>query len=261
MFDEALKKCLFTLEMSIKIEAEQEGINTKEKKKNGKVWHRPLGNIIKDICTKDHLSLFKQYLDRARELRNMIAHPERHSFMGPNGSDRYIKHLVNVINTLFLDEESYKDEVRMVRKASKDLSRIANTNQLFLQKGKSGAGYLVYELLDFDSFDDDLVLIIHPYPLEEMLERDSFLCSDPLKFVVKNVVFGNDFLSGIADDGEQLKLCQLDEKRLSKIKVAYRKHLKGLSETDIFASFSYLNSTSSWKLVEEEYHYNKMRYS
>jgi hypothetical protein len=261
MFDEAFKKCLFTLEMAIKIKAEQEGIRTKRKKKNGQMWQRPLSKIVKDICAKDYLSTFKLYLDSARELRNTIAHPERHGFIGPNGSNRYIKHLVNVINTLFLDEESFKDEVRMVRKASKDLSRIARANQLFLMKGKSGIGYLIYELLDFDYFDDDLVLIIHPYPSVEMLEVNSFICSDPLKIVFKDVVFEKDSLSGIADDGDQLKLCQLDEKQFSTIKEAYQKHLKGLSEIDIIISLGHWNFTSSWKLVEEEYRYNKMRYS
>lgn len=92
---------------------------------------------------------------------------------------------------------------------------------------------------------DDLVLIIHPYPSEEMFKGDLFICSDPLKIVFKNVVFEKDSMSGITDDGEQLKLFQINEKQFSKIKETYRKHLKVLSEVDVIASFSYWNSISS----------------
>ena len=74
-------------------------------------------------------------------------------------------------------------------------------------------------------------------------------------------MFEKDSLSGIAYEGDKIKLCQLDEIQFSTIKEAYRKHLKGLSKADIFVSTIHWNLTSSWKLVEEEYGYNKMRYS
>jgi len=78
-----------------------------------------------------------------------------------------------------------------------------------------------------------------------MFKGDLFICSDPLKIVFKNVVFEKDSMSGITDDGEQLKLFQINEKQFSKIKETYRKHLKVLSEVDVIASFSYWNSISS----------------
>jgi hypothetical protein len=61
-----------------------------------------------------------QFLDYVREVRNLDAHPDRHSFGGMT-SMRHIKIAIDLINDLYEDPEKRRERVRQYRSVNKHL--------------------------------------------------------------------------------------------------------------------------------------------
>lgn len=107
MYDEALKKILGIYEMGIKLKCQVLGITIEVKDKNGKTKKKDLAILIDQLIKKKgYPKELKNKLQGTRELRNMLAHPDSHSFMGALNISAIIR-TVNIINELFLEENWY----------------------------------------------------------------------------------------------------------------------------------------------------------
>jgi hypothetical protein len=102
MYDEALKKLSGIYEMAIKLRCKQLGLDLNFINKKGVLEDYKLATLIDKMCTLEPEKELKSRLHRLRKLRNMLAHPDKHSFMGGLGKQGIIS-LLNVINTIFLD--------------------------------------------------------------------------------------------------------------------------------------------------------------
>ena len=108
--DEALNKALLIMEMAVKLKAKELNIDLKFlPNKKGHVFEKKLSTIIDEICSKSDLSFLKPDFDRARNLRNHVVHPDRHSFMGVLAKAKSNFMLFNnIINLMFLQDKEIK---------------------------------------------------------------------------------------------------------------------------------------------------------
>lgn len=109
--DEALNKALLIMEMAVKLKAKELNIDLKFlPNKKGHVFEKKLSIIIEEICSKSELSFLKPDFDRARNLRNHVVHPDRHSFMGVLAKAKSNFMLFNnIINLMFLQDKEIKE--------------------------------------------------------------------------------------------------------------------------------------------------------
>ncbi|MEX2410059.1 MAG: hypothetical protein WD607_01590, partial [Candidatus Paceibacterota bacterium] len=159
MFDEALKKCLFILEMAIKLKAQEKDIPLKTQNKKGKKYDRRLLDIIDDVCNEIYLSNLMLYLHKARELRNYFAHPLGHQYSGPNGTFTYILHVVNVLNRLFKNDEWHKKNAEKTEAIGRQLNAL--TKKVLKVKADNLA-FLISRFHRFELVDDHLILSVIP---------------------------------------------------------------------------------------------------
>ena len=82
MYDEALKKLLGMVEMAVKLRCQEVGILLARPGKNGKEVHKNLDKLIDELCSSPQDAWLKNQLHRAREVRNIFAHPAHHSHGG-----------------------------------------------------------------------------------------------------------------------------------------------------------------------------------
>ena len=99
IYDEALNKALRIFELAVKLKAIELGLG------KGNLY-----KMINEICTRTHFEHLKQVFHRAREIRNLHMHPERHSagwFMAKGKGN--IQMFGNCINEIFLGNQELEN--------------------------------------------------------------------------------------------------------------------------------------------------------
>ncbi|MCI2230394.1 hypothetical protein MC378_14540 [Polaribacter sp. MSW13] len=116
MFDEALRKILGIYEMAIKLKCQSLEISIEVETKNGNKKKKDLAILIDQLIKeKGFPKELKYQLQGIRGLRNILAHPEKHSFMGALSSNTIIR-TVNIINQLFLKSDWFHLEQKVLKK-------------------------------------------------------------------------------------------------------------------------------------------------
>jgi hypothetical protein len=105
LYDEAIKKLLFTLEMAIKLRCQQVGLALSIPTAAGRQRAVRLQELIDQLATAEPQKgvLLRERLHFARELRNTFAHPDRYSYGGVM-LRHHVLPLLNIFNFLFLAE-------------------------------------------------------------------------------------------------------------------------------------------------------------
>lgn len=97
VYDEALSKLLLLLEMAIRLRCQQLGLPAGPK--------RTLQELIMALEAAEPAKELGWWLQILRQLRNQVAHPERHSFGGATFRPAMLR-MVNTLNQLFDEEAS-----------------------------------------------------------------------------------------------------------------------------------------------------------
>lgn len=250
-WDEAFAKCLFILEMAIKLKAKALGIKTEERKKNGKLWNRRLVDIINDICTENHHDMLKAYLHRARDLRNTIAHPEQHSFSGPHGLDRNIKHFVITLNRLFREEDWF---IRQRELREKIRMTIKNWSKKPILVIKNNSGIVFSAAQALETVDEHLMITL-VQALDVSKIEGKNIQPDPMSYMIKDVQIKEGKLIGKDNNGHQVLISTSESPEAINAVNKSNEYLKQFSKEEQETGKYYIESTAPWQLVNLEYEY------
>jgi hypothetical protein len=135
MYDEAFKKLLAIFEIAIKLKCQQLGISLEYHTTKGRKNTYKLVELIDKICAREPEKDMQWQLHHARKLRNIQAHPERHSFMGALFYRPFIP-LINAINLLFVAKETVIAAKAMLAKLKQQFSMFQEWLFVLEQEGK-----------------------------------------------------------------------------------------------------------------------------
>ncbi len=258
MFDEALKKCLFTLEMAIKIRAQEKGIVLKAKNKKGKKYDRRLVDIIDDVCNEEYLKNLKIYLHKARGLRNHFAHPIGHHFSGPHGTSTYILHVVNVLNRLFKNDEWHKKYIEKTEVIGKQLNAL--TKRVLKVEKENEPAFLISRIHRFDLINDHLILSVIPV-LDKYEISDKSFTGDQVKVysIFDSQINEND-ISGVLTNGVKIKISVTNHRENQKALIEYMNFLNQLSDEQTLVQRESLEYNTSIEMAKAEYLYWKKHF-
>ncbi|WP_304016503.1 hypothetical protein [Nonlabens dokdonensis] len=250
MMDEAMTKLLLILEMVVKLKAQELEISLERKTKNNKIITRRLIEIIDDIFQNEYLLFLKPDFDRARNLRNMKMHPDRHSFMGAMGfTDSNARLFVNIINLLFLET----DKLKALHSKIKSI-------EATLQPFKSGLHILEFQnkkiLIDgfhmfkYREFNKNKLLMMYINPLttkvhEQFLEHKY---PEPLIITFTDFIINDNSIEGVDLNGKLMKIYSNEKEENLKVYQKYLFALSKISEIEIGIFSSSNASKALWKI-------------
>lgn len=250
MIDEAMSKVLLILEMTIKLKANQLDIPLEKKTKNNRTIKKRLVDIIDAVFKKEDLQFLKADFDRARNLRNIKMHPERHYFLGAMSfTDSNARLFVNTINLLFLETNSLKV-----------LHSKIDCIESKLQPFKTGLHVLEFQnkkiLIDgfyiskYREFNKNKLLMLYLNPLstkvhEEFVEHKY---PEPLVLTFTDFEIKEDSIEGVDIDGEPVRIYINDKEQNLKTYYDYNLALSKVSQSDIDTFINCNSSKALWKM-------------
>ena len=257
MFDEALKKCLLTFEIAIKKRTEQLDLPLYEKKKNGKKRPLTLFPLIEQLCSTSWLSLQKDAFHQIRKIRNLLSHPDRNSFTGPNGTDQYIKHLVNTLNRLFnskKEQEFYNQQVELFSK------KLDSLNEHVLKVEGLGDPFLLSCIHSFQPVGRHMIMSAFPMRSTYKSTPEGYDTEYPNTYLFEEYLFEDDGFEGVTKEGLSIGISATDKPQNIKAKEERDDYIKQLDESQRAGFISIMNYQANWEIVKAEYEYNKQRY-
>lgn len=250
MMDEAMTKLLLILEMVVKLKAQELEISLERKTKSNKIITKRLIEIINDIFQDECLLFLKPDFDRARNLRNMKMHPDKHSFTGAMGfTDSYARFFVNIINLLFQNASELKD-----------LGKKTETIDSKLQSFKTGLHILEFQnikiliygfhMFKYREFKNNRLLILYVNPLitnvyEQLVEHKY---PEPLIITFIDFKLKEDSIEGVDLEGKPMRIYKNDKEENLKMYQEYLSALSKISEIDIGIFSSSNSSKALWKI-------------
>jgi hypothetical protein len=127
LYDEAIAKLLFTVEIAVKQRCQQVGVVQTTSNAAGRTRSIRLQVLIDQLLAiEPHKGQFLgQWLHYVRELRNSFAHPDRYSYGGIS-LRHHILPLLNLLNFLFLDEAAMGEAASYVAALRQQIPSAAN---------------------------------------------------------------------------------------------------------------------------------------
>lgn len=257
MFDEALKKCLLIFEIAIKKKSEILDLPLYEIKKNGKKRPLTLFPLIEQLCSTSWFNLQIDAFHQIRKVRNLLSHPDRNSFTGPNGTDQYIKHLVNAINRLFSSKKEMEFHNQQIELFSKKLHSL---NEHVLKVEGQGDPFLLSCIHSFQPVGRDLIMSAFPMRPEYKSSPQGFDTEYPNTYLFEEYLFKDDGFEGITKEGLTITISATDKPQNIKAKEERDTYIKQLDKSQRAAFISTMNYQANWEIVKAEYEYNKERY-
>jgi hypothetical protein len=127
LYDEAIAKLLFTVEIAVKQRCQQVGVALTTSNAVGRTRSIRLQALIDQLLAiEPHKGQFLgQWLHYVRDLRNSFAHPDRYSYGGIS-LRHHIVPLLNLLNFLFLDETVMEESASYVAALHQQVPSAAN---------------------------------------------------------------------------------------------------------------------------------------
>lgn len=127
LYDEAISKLLFTMEIAVKQRCQQVGVALTTSNAAGRTRSIRLQVLIDQLLAiEPHKGQFLgQWLHYVRELRNSFAHPDHYSYGGIS-LRHHILPLLNLLNFLFLDEALMQESADYIAVLRQQIPSAAN---------------------------------------------------------------------------------------------------------------------------------------
>lgn len=260
MYDEALKKLLGMTEMAVKLRCKQLEIGLEYKDRNGKVKQRILSQLIDLLLTKDKNKPLKEELTKARRVRNIFAHPDRHSFFG-GMIYHSITQVINTINFIFLEDKLCKETRSYFEELRKSSLSFEHGNFIFENNENR---YLAYggKCLEAHRIDNQWIGLWVIYPvitnIRAQVEEHKYA---PLFYLaLKNVEITDNNIVGIdLDSNSTIKLYSTEESTNLETLSTFRRQLKECKRENINLYLHWINEEMGKKLVLHRYNYYWLR--
>lgn len=149
LYDQVLVKLLSIFEMAVKLRSKELSNPTDYQDRNGKTQTKTLVKLIDELKQFGYPPELIRDLHWLRKLRNMEAHPDRHSFAGAMKKKAVMPGL-NMINRLFVDPKILTLQIEN----NTELLKTKNTfsNDVFIHSYK-GKNVLVHDLEFLENID------------------------------------------------------------------------------------------------------------
>lgn len=214
MQDEALSKALLVMEMAVKLKAKQLNISLDlPLNKKGRSFTKRLVDVIDEVCKVDNLQFLRPDFDRARDLRNMMMHPEKHSYMGALAQVKKNYMLFNnIINMLFLEPEAIIELINKRANVKEQLEVFKNS--LFVLE-TSNKKILIDTILYYKYFkhsDNELLLLfVNPLLLNVYERLTNHQFDKPMLVVLKSFTIDKLSITGLDLEGNVVKIYFTDK--------------------------------------------------
>jgi len=250
MFDEALSKALLIMEMSVKLKAKELNISIERTRNNKRPSNRSLVELIDEICDIPEYTFLKQDFNRARNLRNIKMHPDRHSFSGVMSfADANAILFINVVNMLFLDSAQLKTIHEKVEQLENELTPFKSGLHVLEFEGKK---ILIdgFHMFKYRELENNALLLLYINPLTTKVE-EQFLehkYPDPLIVGFSEYEIKNNKLKGIDINGETMSIYISDKPENLDAYGNYCQALSKIPEEKIHMFSSSNSSSALWKM-------------
>lgn len=256
MYDEALKKLLGMTEMAVKLRCKQLDISLEYKDGKGEVKSRILSQLIDLLLQKEKNKPLKAELTKARRIRNIFAHPDRHSFFG-GMVYHSITQVINTINFIFIedlvckDAKTHFDELR-------ELSRIFEHGNFILDY--NGNSYLAYggKCLEVHQKGDNWIglWVFYPVITNIMEQVEEHRYAPPFYMALKHVEIENNSITGIdIESNSKIKFYSTEKPANLEILATFRRQLKECQKANIEMYLHWIEEEMGKKLVHHRYNY------
>jgi hypothetical protein len=245
MFDEAMSKLLLIMEMAIKLKAKQLEISIKKGKRD-----RRLVDIIDDVFKNEDLLFLKPDFDRARNLRNIKMHPERHSFMGAFGRAHDNAQLfVNVMNLLFIDKSILKNITIKNNELNEQLNVFKN-NLFVLEYNHTKILIVNLHYIKYVEGVSNCLSLLYVDPIftnvHEVFVDKKY--PEPLIISLTDLNVEDDELNGIDLKGEPVKIYKTEKPENIKKWHQYASEIQGIDQKEIDTYIQVNSSPVLWEM-------------
>ncbi len=252
MYDEGFKKALLIIEMAVKLKAKELGIDLKtEPNKKGKVFDKKLSQIIKEVFNQEHNKFLKDDIDRARNIRNFLVHPDSNTYMGGMGNIKgNLMFIVNVLNGIFKNNEEH---IALYQKSIDIADSLREFNDELLVLEYDKPSILIDQILDFKLINNNLYLFLNPVRnnIKEILAHHYSLY--PEVICLHEYKIGSTELIGITPEGRQIRIFKTDKAQNLDIHQNYLSQIDANKDGDWEICVIGLKQNTSWRMVELEY--------
>ncbi len=250
--DEILVKLARVFELAIKMRCQSVEIDLEFIDRTGKKRKKTLAALIQQLNSQESNKNILRQLDHARELRNILMHPEKDQVFGFFVFN-VLKQIVNLLNDIFLEDSYFLHQQQKLNEV-KNLSAQFTTDRLTYEDTNKciiqGASPL-----SVDQTKDGWIQlwVAHPVILgfKEIVESDKFI--EPIYFILKEFNVKQDIIHGVQLNGKPIKIFKDD--KIQNIQ-SYEKFIAEQEQSDkikIDSYLSILNLNMSRKMVDYRY--------
>ena len=249
MFDEAINKALLTLEMAIKIKAQDLNIHLKTlPNKKNITRNKNLASLINEICEIPAYAFLKPNLDRARDFRNERMHPDKYQLSGIVGAPSInVMLFVNVINKMFLKKPLLKSIQNIQNSLDSSLAHLVQGG-LFLLEHKNNK-YAVNKIFECRFYSDglkDIYLLWINVLLNNITDNIKKYRFDPFVVALKNLKPTSGGLIGQDFDDNEIILSSTKHPECIKILKDYNQEKKNVKFDDLDFYLTNLERKAYW---------------
>jgi hypothetical protein len=202
MYDEALKKLLSIFEMAIRLRCKELNIQTECITKKSQRQGRRLFELTKELADFGYPQKIFRAAEWLRELRNMFAHPDRHSFGGGVFAQNVIP-IINFLNQVFLPVGYFNEQIATENKLNGLLEKFKNA--LFVLK-ENESGTLVFNpalecSIKVNSIWHHFVSFNHVIPDPQKFLEENWVIT-PVILNLRNIQFYQNGIQGISQESK-----------------------------------------------------------
>lgn len=249
MYDEGFKKALLIIEIAVKLKAKEKGIALEEKpNRAGKQFDKKLSKLICEVFVGEHYQTLQSDINRARNIRNILVHPDRNTYTGAVGNIKgNLMFLINVLNDIFRSEYEHLQRHQYTVGLSEAL-KVFDKSLLVLEYHKPSI--LIEQILDFSLMNNKLYLFLNPVRtnISEILIKHYSL--NPEVVCLEKFQMEGSELKGITPDGTAIRIYKTDKQENQNLVKDYLLQKAPGDRMDWEICYSVLQNNTGWKKMK-----------
>lgn len=208
-----------------------------------------------EIFKEPYLVNLKEHLDRARNIRNMMMHPEMNSFQGGMGPlNKNLQFFVLIINEIFRDNKWLLDHFNQDQQFAKQIELFRNNLLVF---EKDGHGILSSGIIAFRLLDETLLLVLNRVLTNTIQALSEHRYSNPITIELASFAFQDEILCGTSVEGHQIRIFTTEKPENLRLFENHQSGLEAVNKLDRCFYNHFMADEASWSLVKVEYNYLK----
>ncbi len=249
MYDEGFKKALLIIEIAVKLKAKEKGIALEEKaNKAGKQFEKKLSKLICEVFVGKHYQILQNDIDRARNIRNILVHPDRNTYNGAIGNIKgNLMFLINVLNDIFRSEEEHFQRYQNSVELS-EAFKVFDKSLLVLEYHKPSI--LIEKILDFSLMNNKLYLFLNPVRTNISEIMSNHFSLNPEVVCLEKFEMEGSELKGITSGGTEIRIHKTDKPENQNLFNDYLIQIAQGDKMDWVIYHSALQNNTGWKKVK-----------